>query len=43
MKELIVRLMETQAFIFLLGFSLIVVPILGIMIVVNEENDDGKL
>jgi hypothetical protein len=40
MRELVVRLMESQAFIFLLGFLLIVIPILGIMIVVKEEDND---
>jgi len=39
MKELIVTMMNTPAFIALLGFSLIIVPILGIMIVVSDDKN----
>lgn len=43
MRELVVTLLNTPAFIAILGFSLIIIPIFGIMIVVKEENTDGKI
>jgi hypothetical protein len=43
MRELVSTLMNTPAFIAILGFSLIVIPILGVVIVVKDENSDGKL
>jgi hypothetical protein len=43
MRELVSALMNTPTFISMLGFLLIVIPTLGIMIVVKDDNNDGKL
>jgi hypothetical protein len=40
MRELVSALMNKPTFIAMLGFLLIVIPTLGIMIVVKEEDND---
>ena len=40
MRELIVNLMDSQIFLFFIGFSIIVIPIFGIIIVNTTDKND---